>query len=70
MQNFRTASVRLDAETWAEVERRARKERRPVGNLLRIIVTDAIAPPLPRVGRPRPFDEQLRRTRSLSRHPA
>jgi hypothetical protein len=45
MQNFRTASVRLDAETWTEVERRARKERRPVGNLLRIIVTDAIAPP-------------------------
>jgi hypothetical protein len=45
MQNFRTASVRLDPETWAQVERRARKERRPVGNLLRIIVTDAINPP-------------------------
>jgi hypothetical protein len=47
MQNFHTASVRLDPETWAEVERRARKERRAVGNLLRIIVTDAINPPSP-----------------------
>jgi hypothetical protein len=44
MQNFRTASVRLDPETWAEVERRAQKERRPIGNLLRIIVTDAMNP--------------------------
>jgi hypothetical protein len=45
MQNFRAASVRLDPETFAEVERRAKKERRAVGNLLRIIVTDAINPP-------------------------
>ena len=45
MQNFRAASVRLDLETFAEVERRAKKERRPIGNLLRIIVTDAINPP-------------------------
>jgi hypothetical protein len=42
MQNFRAASVRLDLETFAEVERRAKKERRPIGNLLR---TDAINPP-------------------------
>jgi ribbon-helix-helix CopG family protein len=40
-----TTSIRLDAEIWAEVERRAKRERRPVSNLLRIIVTDAINPP-------------------------
>jgi hypothetical protein len=45
MQNFRAASVRLNPDTWAEVERRPKRERRPIGNLLRIIVTDAVNPP-------------------------
>jgi predicted DNA-binding ribbon-helix-helix protein len=40
-----TTSIRLEPEIWAEVERRAKRERRPVSNLLRIIVTDAINPP-------------------------
>jgi hypothetical protein len=38
------ATIRLEPEVWAVVEQRARRERRPIGTMLRIIVTDAISP--------------------------
>jgi hypothetical protein len=44
---FAVATIRLEPEIWAEVEPRARRERRPIGTMLRIIVSDAIAPALP-----------------------
>jgi hypothetical protein len=39
------ATIRLEPEIWAAVEQRARRERRPIGTMLRIIVSDAISPP-------------------------
>jgi hypothetical protein len=38
------ATIRLDPEVWAVVEQRARRERRPIGTMLRMIVSDAVAP--------------------------
>jgi hypothetical protein len=39
------ATIRLEPEVWAVVEQRARRERRPIGTMLRIIVSDAVTPP-------------------------
>jgi hypothetical protein len=49
MRKLRSACVHLEERTFEEVERRAQVERRPVSNLLRIIIEDAIGPP-PAVG--------------------
>jgi hypothetical protein len=38
------ATIRLEPEIWAVVEQRARQERRPIGTMLRIIVSDAVRP--------------------------
>jgi hypothetical protein len=45
MRKLRSACVHLNERTFEEVERRAQVERRPVSNLLRIIIEDAISPP-------------------------
>jgi hypothetical protein len=44
MRKLRSACVHLDEETFERVERRAEVERRPVSNLLRCLIEDAIAP--------------------------
>ena len=44
MRKLRSACVHLDERVFEEVERRAQVERRPVSNLLRCIVEDAINP--------------------------
>jgi hypothetical protein len=38
------ATIRLEPEIWDAVEQRAKRERRPIGAMLRIIVSDAINP--------------------------
>jgi hypothetical protein len=45
MRKLRSACVHLEERTFEEVERRAQVERRPVSNLLRIIIEDAMGPP-------------------------
>jgi hypothetical protein len=45
MRKLRSACVHLDEEVFEEVERRAQIERRPISNLLRCIITDAVVPP-------------------------
>jgi hypothetical protein len=45
MRKLRSACVHLNERTFEEVERRAQVERRPVSNLLRIIIEDAVCPP-------------------------
>jgi predicted transcriptional regulator len=37
------ATVRLDAPTWRHVEKLAKADRRPVAQLLRNIIADAVA---------------------------
>jgi hypothetical protein len=37
------ATVHLDGDVWRRVEQLAQEERRPVSNLLRVLVADAIA---------------------------
>jgi predicted transcriptional regulator len=37
------ATVRLDAPTWKHVEKLAKADRRPVAQLLRNIIADAVA---------------------------
>lgn len=37
------ATVRLDTPTWKHVEKLAKADRRPVSQLLRIIIADAVA---------------------------
>jgi Ribbon-helix-helix protein, copG family len=37
------ASVHLDDDVWRRVEQLARDEKRPISNLLRVLVADAIA---------------------------
>ncbi len=43
MRKLRKATVHLDERTFDEVERLAQAERRPMANLLRCIVEDAVA---------------------------
>jgi Ribbon-helix-helix protein, copG family len=43
MRKLRKATVHLDEHTFDEVERLALAERRPVANLLRCLVEDAVA---------------------------
>jgi hypothetical protein len=45
MRKLRSACVHLDERTFEEVERRAQVERRPVSNLLRCLIEDAIVLP-------------------------
>jgi hypothetical protein len=45
MRKLRSACVHLDEETFEQVERRAQVERRPVSNLLRCLIEDAIGNP-------------------------
>jgi hypothetical protein len=45
MRKLRSACVHLDEQVFEEVERRAQVERRPISNLLRCIITDAVVPP-------------------------
>jgi hypothetical protein len=45
MRKLRSACVHLDEQTFEEVERRAQVERRPVSNLLRCLIEDAISNP-------------------------
>jgi hypothetical protein len=47
MRKLRSACVHLEEQVFEELERRAKLERRPVSNLLRCIVSDAINPPPP-----------------------
>jgi hypothetical protein len=42
MRKMRSATIHLDERTFEEIERRAQVERRPVSNLLRCLVEDAI----------------------------
>jgi hypothetical protein len=42
MRKLRSACVHLEEQVFEEIERRAKQERRPVSNLLRCIVEDAI----------------------------
>jgi hypothetical protein len=44
MRKLRSACVHLEEQVFEEIERRAKQERRPVSNLLRCIVEDAINP--------------------------
>jgi hypothetical protein len=44
MRKLRSACVHLDEEVFEQVERRAQIERRPISNLLRCIITDAVVP--------------------------
>ena len=40
---FRSVTIRVEHELWDRVVARAREERRPTAQLLRILVADAVA---------------------------
>jgi predicted transcriptional regulator len=42
-KQLHAATVHLDGDVWRRVEQLAQAERRPVSNLLRLLVADAIA---------------------------
>ena len=40
---LRSVTIRVEPELWDRLERLAREDRRPVAQLLRILVADAVA---------------------------
>ena len=40
---LRSVTIRVEPELWDRLERLAREDRRPIGQLLRILVADAVA---------------------------
>jgi predicted transcriptional regulator len=43
IERFKMATIRIEPELWRDLERLAREDRRPVANLLRLVLNNYVA---------------------------